>query len=339
MVSSMNNLAQKFEQLVADLLKANQFSVSVVLDQRARFDFEATLAGDRWAVEVKYYRTKRAQPSLIEKAAAALLESARDRNFTKAMLVISSFLDPVIRESLENKFNIVFVDRVDLSIWANQAPHLLDPLAGLLEETPSSGRRGLNRIDYSLSFDSTVSLPPSTNEGADLCEELRIMGRGKKYWQLYESLCERILRYLFPNDLSGWHKQMRTDDGLNRYDLICRLSPTTDFWNFVDGQLASRYVLFEFKNYSAPIKQGQILTTEKYLLPLALRRLGIILSRKGADKSAQLTVAGAMRESGKMMLILDDLKICDLLHAKDRGDDPSDHLFQLSDDFLMQLNR
>jgi hypothetical protein len=172
-----------------------------------------------------------------------------------------------------------------------------------------------------------------------LCQELRALGKGKKYWKAYENLCERILRYLFPNDLSGWHAQKRTDDGLNRYDLICRLSPTTDFWNFVDNQLASRYVLFEFKNYLEPIKQGQILTTEKYLLPLALRRLGIVLSRKGADQSAQLTVAGAMRESGKMMLILDDENVCELLHAKDRGDDPSEHLFQLSDDFRMALNR
>lgn len=339
MVNSVEIPAQKFEQLVAELLRANKFNVADIVNPRARFDFAATLAQDHWAVEVKYYRTKRAQPTLIEKAAAALLDSAQATNFTKAMLVISSYLDPELRGSLEKKFSILFVDRVDLSIWSNQAPHLVDALAALLEEAPSSGGSKAARIDPSVSFAGTIVPPAGTNEGADLCQELRSLGKGKNNWKAYENLCERILRYLFPNDLAGWHTQKRTDDGLNRYDIICRLSPTTDFWSFVDSQLASRYVLFEFKNYTAPIKQGQILTTEKYLLPLALRRLGIILSRKGADKSAQLTVAGAMRESGKMMLILDDDNVCDLLHAKDRGDDPSDHLFQLSDDFLMALNR
>jgi len=331
--------AKQFEQLVDALLRANNFIIAEAPALRFRFDFEAKLNQDRWAVEVKYYRTKRAQPSLIEKAALALLESAKLANFSKAMLVVSSYLDPELREYLEQKYKILFVDRVDLSIWANHAPHLVDPLAALLEEAPSSGGEKAARIDQTLSFDGNESHSANINEGAVLCRELRALGKGKKYWKAYENLCERVLQYLFPNDLAGWQTQKRTDDGLNRYDLICRLSPTTDFWSFVDSQLSSRYVLFEFKNYNAPIKQGQILTTEKYLLPRALRRLGIILSRKGADKGAELTVAGAMRESGKMMLILDDDKVCDLLHAKDRGDDPSDLLFQLSDDFLMTLNR
>jgi hypothetical protein len=332
------NEGAAFEDLVAGLFRANNFDVTNTNPQ-SRFDFVATLANDRWAVEVKYYRTKQAQLSLIEKAATALLESAKAENFTKAMLVVSSYLNPELRKSVENEFKIIIIDRIDLSIWSNQAPDLVDSLAALLGEAPSSGGIKKARIDPKVSFASTVARPPITNEGADLCRELRALGKGKKHWKEYESLCERILRYLFPNDLSGWHAQKRTDDGLNRYDLICRLSPTTDFWRFVDSQLASSYVLFEFKNYNAPIKQGQVLTTEKYLLTLALRRLGIILSRKGADKSAQMTVAGAMREAGKMMLILDDDYVCELLHAKDRGDDPSDYLFQLTDDFLMALNR
>lgn len=335
----MNNSAEQFERLVAALLQANNFNVTAVTNSRAKFDFEATLAQDHWAVEVKYYRTRRAQPSLIEKAASALLESAQATNFSKAMLVVSSYLDPELRIYLEKKFKILFVDRVDLSIWANHAPDSVDPLAALLEEAPCSGGSRAARIDPTISFAGAVPPPVNDNEGADLCCELRALGKGKKHWKAYEELCARILHFLFPNDLSGWHTQKRTDDGLNRYDLICRLSPTTDFWSFADTQLASRYVLFEFKNYNSPIKQGQILTTEKYLLPRALRSLGIILSRKGADKGAKLTVAGAMRESGKMMLILDDEKVCELLHAKDRGDDPSDCLFQLSDDFLMTLNR
>lgn len=339
MVNHLVNLMIGFEQLVANLLEANSFNINYPKNFQTRFDFEAVLGQDRWAVEVKYYRTKRAQPSLIEKAAFSLLESAKAAGYEKAMLVISSCLDPDLRESLEKKFNILFVDRVDLSIWANNAPNLIDPLAALLEEAPSSDGFKNARIDTGLSFVG-ASLPPlKVNEGADLCRELRTLGKGRKHWKAYEDLCERVLRYLFPNDLLGWCKQKRTDDGLNRYDLICRLSPTTDFWLFVDNQLSSRYVLFEFKNYNNQIKQGQILSTEKYLLPRALRSLGIILTRKGADKSARLTAAGAMRESGKMMLILDDDKLCELLHAKDCGDDPSDKLFQLLDDFLMTLNR
>lgn len=115
--------------------------------------------------------------------------------------------------------------------------------------------------------------------------------------------------------------------------------PNTDFWSFLIDHLNSRYVLFEFKNYSGKIKQGQVLTTEKYLLEKALRRIAIILSRNGAEKNAVSMTQGAMRESGKLMLILDDDIICNMLHMKERGDDPTDLLFELADEFLLTLPR
>lgn len=335
----MESNAKEFERLIVELLEANQFKISSPRNSSSGFSFEAQLGKTRWAVEVKYYRTRRAQPSLIEKAAAALLQSARAANYTKAMLVLSCRLDPDLRESLENRFNILFVDRIDISMWARQAIHLVDPLASLLEEMPESDRFQSKDIDQEISIqENNIELAVSS-EGASLCRELRSLGVGNKHWSQYEDLCVRIIRYLFPNDLSGWQKQKRSDDTLNRYDLICRLSPTTEFWRFVDARLSSRYVLFEFKNYRGRIKQGQVLSTEKYLLPLALRRFGIILTRKGADKNAHKAAAGAMRESGKMMLILDDDDLCNLLHAKDKGDDPSDILFLVADEFLMTMNR
>lgn len=79
---------------------------------------------------------------------------------------------------------------------------------------------------------------------------MKEIARGKKYWRNYEITCEKILRYLFPGDLHGWHKQKRTDDGLNRYDFVCRIKPSTEFWQFITQHLDSRYIVFEFKNYS-----------------------------------------------------------------------------------------
>ena len=48
---------------------------------------------------------------------------------------------------------------------------------------------------------------------------------------------------------------------------------------------------------------------------------------------------GAMREHGKLMLILNDKHICAMLHMKERGEDPSDRLFELTDEFLLSLPR
>lgn len=333
----------RFERLVAELLEANGFQVQTNqrLDIDQEFDFQATLGYDDWAVEVKYYRTARPQLSLVETAAARLSNSiARNRNM-KGMLVVACSLSPEHRLFLENKFGLVFVDRSDLFIWASKSPEKSDELSALLEERhlPSELPKGRD-IDQSLAASHPPSnLTPTDTKGTDLCNELRSLKRGKTTWSQYEKLCDKILRYLFPNDLHGWHTQKRTDDGLNRFDYICRIKPTTDFWTFLLDHLDSRYVLFEFKNYSGLIKQGQILTTEKYLLEKGLRRVAIVLSRAGAEKNAIAMTQGAMRESGKLMLVLNDDKVCQMLHMKERGEDPTDLLFDVADDFLLSLPR
>ena len=103
--------------------------------------------------------------------------------------------------------------------------------------------------------------------------------------------------------------------------------------------MESRYVVFEFKNYFSYVKQGQVLTTEKYLWKKALRSVAFLISRKGPDKNAFLMTQGAMREHGKLIVNLTDEDLCKMLEMKDSGDDPSDYLFDLADDFLLRLPR
>lgn len=100
-----------------------------------------------------------------------------------------------------------------------------------------------------------------------------------------------------------------------------------------------QYIIFECKNYTKEIKQGQILTTEKYLFPKALRSVSIIFTRIGADDNAIKMAEGALRENGKLILVVTDEHVCEMLHAKDNANDPSDILFNLADEFFMRLNR
>jgi len=46
-----------------------------------------------------------------------------------------------------------------------------------------------------------------------------------------------------------------------------------------------------------------------------------------------------LREAMRTMLVLDDEKLCAMLHKKERGEDPSDLLFDWADDFLLKLPR
>ena len=343
MTLSMSSTGLQFEQLVSRILRANGFDVheAGIGGRDVGFDFSATLGNEVWAIEVKFYRTARAQVSLLESAASRLASRGIIAGAWKGMLVVSCQLPPALRLTFEEKFSITFVDRADLLNWAAKAPELLDELNSLLESDPNAtpGASARHGEPTQTSKRLPEASPPEDTRGSDLCRELRALKRGKTTWSAYEDLCDRILRYLFPNDLHGWHRQKRTDDGLNRFDYVCRIRPTTDFWQFLLHHLDSRYVLFEFKNYTAKIKQGQILTTEKYLLERGLRRVAIVISRAGAEADAIKMTQGAMREHGKLMLIVDDEKICEMLHMKERGEDPTDRLFELADDFLLALPR
>lgn len=342
-MNQIKSTGQLFEDLVSRIITINHFKIKHVFNGDEGFDLLADFGGTFWAIEIKYYRTVRAQYSLIDRAASCLANNCITAQIKKGMLIVSCILSPELRETLEQTFSITFVDQTDLRVWCSPYPELADELTALLDGYPSK-----LMIEQSIRDQSSIIKDTITNiklvehidmKGTELCQELQDIKKGKMSWIKYEKTCEKVLNYLFPNDLSGWYSQKRTDDGLNRYDYICRVKPTTEFWKFVIDHLDSRYVLFEFKNYTGKIKQGQVLTTEKYLLEKGLRRVAIIMTRAGADKNAVATTQGAMREHGKLMLIINDQKICKMLKMKERGEDPSDYLFEITDNFLLTLPR
>ncbi len=335
---------QQFEKCILDVFSNQGFTPRYLQNQGdVGFDFVLTLNEiPQYAVEVKYYKSSQPKSLLIKTSAKRLLNAAKSQNISKAILVISSNIAIELREELENDYQITIVDRVDLLMMSSNHPELNDKLRSLMEtDEPVEGESAavVERIIDSDRNTETIPEAETTSRGNDLCLELSCISKGKKSWRTYEKKCEEILKYLFDRDLNGWHGQKRTDDGLNRYDLICRVKPLSEFWSFIIEDLGSRYVLFEFKNYVGRIKQGQVLTTEKYLLKKALRSVAFIVSRKGADKNALLTTQGAMREHGKLMIMLSDEDLCEMLDMKDKGDDPADYLFELVDNFLMGLPR
>lgn len=339
----MSSSSAQFEDLVRRILVAQNFELRDLSMPTAvaGIDFIARHRGEAWAIEVKYYRTVRPQVYLLEAAASRLSSRATQYQAKKGMLVVSCLIPPELRSRLEERFSLTLIDRGDLLIWTRELPDLLDALSALLDpstaELEASPARRLLEMADARSLSPTAV--PEDTRGTELCTQLRALKRGKATWPAYEHLCEGVLRYLFPNDLQGWHKQRSSDEGLNRYDYVCRIRPTTDFWQFLVQHLDSRYAVFEFKDYSEKIKQGQILTTEKYLLERGLRRVAVVFSRLGADANAMKMSRGAMREHGKLILVLSDDDVCAMLHMKERGEDPSDYLFESTDNFMLELGR
>lgn len=126
-----------------------------------------------------------------------------------------------------------------------------------------------------------------------------------------------------------------------RFDLICKIKNDVndDFFSTLNNYFNTKYIIFDFKNYTEQITQKEIYTTEKYLYDKALRKVAIIISRKGIDKNALKAIKGSLREQGKVILTLTDADLLVMINMYYKGDNPTDYLSMKLDKLLIELEK
>ncbi|TGN00305.1 hypothetical protein [Leptospira dzoumogneensis] len=252
-----------------------------------------------------------------------------DKKYKIKVLDVRSLYDftairPLHRKQLER---YLFENVLDYSI-----PRIRYPL--LYEELKPS-----NTFTAQIQAFNAKSTKPDKKKGEVLCEGLQLIKPGFDEFKKYENHVIEILKYLFENDLVDWSPQTKTDSGLNIFDLIVRVTNKSYFWSELTSDFHSKYVVFEFKNYSKSLSPGQIYSTERYLYKQALRNVGIIICRKNPGINAIIAAKGVLKESGKLLLFFTDLDLCNMLHAKDRNEELDSYLFAKLNDFLITIDR
>jgi len=333
----------RFEQLVADLLRALGYAnvrsnvrILGAKGEKEEVDIVYECEGLLRAVEVKHYRYL--SPLRPELLVNAMQQTYRKQSFfeaSTALLVISCPVNAALSFAAKAFPNVEIWDANELFQRASEFPDLSRELENFFEV--SAPARNQPTIALELAQESNFS--PVPKKGRLLADVLLSVPPGKQGASDFETACINALKYLFELDLHGWHEQLNTDDELQRRDLICRILPKAEVWNLMLTDVGSRYVIFEFKNYTNEITQKEVVTTERYLYPSALRNVAILISPKGCAASAVKVIQGAMRENGKMILSLSVPEIEELLLAKDDGGDPNTYLFDKVDQFLMRLGR
>lgn len=164
---------------------------------------------------------------------------------------------------------------------------------------------------------------------------------GRSQAKEYERLLEEIIKELFSNDLTLFVSQNRTEDGINIFDMICKIKNDVDdeFFSTIEKFFKSKYILFEFKNYNTLIKQGEICTTEKYLFETALRKVAIVITRKGIDRNGNKMITGILRETGKLIIVLNDDDIRTMIELYEKNEKASIVLSQKLDGILTTLEK
>jgi len=332
-----------FTSVVADLLK--RLGEHDVKEEPVIFDMEPDIIfgqpGSITMVETKFYRRSSPPPSSIFKRA---LEHTADRGLrigaAKLVLAISCPMNHRFLSVAKQFPHVDVWDEVKLFEMAAPFPDILAQFEELFEVDTQHSSETLTLSLPTFMRRSPADEPTEPKRGKALADALAAIDRGRDMATGFENACINALKYLFEHDLHGWHEQSRTVDTLHRRDLVCRiLAESAEVWRLMLNDLGSRYVVFEFKNYSKPITQNEIVTTERYLYPSALRKVAIVISHEDCADSAKAVIGGAMREHGKLIIHLSVPEIIDLLNAKDEGSDPNTYLFERVDQFLLELGR
>lgn len=302
---------------------------------------------EKCIIETKMYITRKADYGILKQAALQLKYYGKIYDIENQLLIVGSPIDETLKANLEDEFqikiydskNLMFLSKVDDSLYMKfkgVMSNILDRVY-IPEEMIETEIQTL--FEDRKERKSNIAYDDRSLEGEELLRELESIQPGRKDFSKYEKKCTDILKYLFLENLNGWNEQLRTDDELNRFDLICRVKQGNEFWELLTNEFKSRYVVFEFKNYAEKINQTQIYTTEKYLFQTALRNVGFIISREGASVNAIKSAKGILRETGKLIVNLTNNDLRKMLEMKDSGNEPSDYLFSVVDKFLLELEK
>jgi hypothetical protein len=340
MINDLASLSKRLESLCERILIASGYRVLSKSDREdPGIDFVVAdpKNQEHIAVEVKLYRSPRVERSILRNAGVQIIHYKQTKG-VQGMLIATATFDERDLRLLRN----IGVDEVwglhELSAKAEVSAELAAELEQLLRDA-ELGYAGAPVGVETETAEVLYSLESPQPEGEQLVAKLQSTSVGRSDARSFEDLCSESIKYLFGEHLGQFQHQNRVEDGFHYMDLIVRLSPreTGAFWVSLAQDFRCRYVVFEFKNYAEAISQNQVYSTEKYLYPNALRSVAIIIARNGADKGAIRAVQGALREAGKVMLILSLDHVLELLRAKDRGIEPSDLMIDHLDRLLTTI--
>ncbi len=327
--SFVDVIAYVFQQAGYDVQKEVRFG-DVSFDLVAK-DGQKTLA-----IEVKYVT------STIGKAYFSIEHAIQHTVtiLTKAnmipVLVITGILENTIKDHYKAEYpeliiidtaNLLFIAQNDSKTY-NMIVSALPDVVNEVEPIEPDKRINLSWLEHGDEFQNIIN-------SFETCPV------GKSGATLFEKACFKALSYAFSEDLTLWEEQKRSNDGLFRFDLICRIKDGNQksFWKIMEQFFHTKYVVFEFKNHRNKITQGEILTTEKYLYPKALRTVGIIISANGNSIHAQKAARGVFRETGKLILLFGKDQLVKMCEMKRNGDDPSNFLMDRLDQLLSELEK
>ncbi|MEU8397810.1 hypothetical protein AB0C28_21655 [Nonomuraea sp. NPDC048892] len=179
--------------------------------------------------------------------------------------------------------------------------------------------------------------PREQELGTQLLNKLNRTPAGKSHWVEYQSLCAQILAYLFCPPLEAPLTEHATASKINRRDMILPNYCNDDFFHFLRSHYRADYIVVDAKNYAKLVGKTQVLQLANYLSQHGAGLFGLIVTRSGADRAARLTQREQWLYHHKMVLVLIDEDLRQMIASKQSGGDPTSLLRQKIEDFRLSI--
>lgn len=318
-----------FENCVANIFNAAEYSVAkdVRLEQKEVYiDIVAEKDSKKFGIEVKYSQIR-------EETIMRICMVVGMCNMVP--VVVTSYpIEEKRRNYYQEKYpELILIDIANLLFAVQYDIQLRNELISTLPYT-------VDDIEPQEGFIQITSLRHD-DYTSSLIKEMELCEAGRPEARTYEVLCRKLLENIFSEELALWKEQQNSNEGLYRFDLLCRIKDGNQktFWSILERYFNSKYVIFEFKNHTKQITQKEIYTTEKYLYAKALRSVGILISAHGCDENARWAAKGCLRENGKLIMLLETSDLIKMNKMKAEHDDPSNYLLDKLDELLLELEK
>lgn len=171
----------------------------------------------------------------------------------------------------------------------------------------------------------------------ELIEKLEKTKSGKTEWNIYQKLLNEILARLFCPPLSNPIYELSDEFKINRRDFIMPNYCDSGFWAYIRNMYNADFIVIDAKNYTKKVQKKDVLQICNYLKSHGAGLFGIIITRNGGDTSCLHTIKEMWAMQKKLIIILTDEDIKQMLNLKAVGNNPEDIIKQKIEQFRLSL--
>lgn len=170
-----------------------------------------------------------------------------------------------------------------------------------------------------------------------LITELKSCRPGRADWSKYQRLIGQILERLFCPPLSPPISELADAFKVNRRDFIIPNYADDGFWLYIRSRYQADYIVVDAKNYAGAATKSHALQLANYLKTSGAGLFGVIACRSGGDRGCTYTLRELWAVHSKLIIVLTDTDVEQMLLAKASGGQPEEIIRQKIEDFRLSM--